>query len=107
MTWLAVGVFVVAYGLIASDKVSRVAIALAGGAVLLAVGVLGPADAFFSQETGIDWNVIFLLFGMMVIVGVIKQTGLFDYLAIWAAKRARGRPFRILVALVTITNWRR
>jgi Na+/H+ antiporter NhaD/arsenite permease-like protein len=50
MTWLAVGVFVVAYGLIASDKVSRVAIALAGAAVLLlAVGVLGADDAFFSD----------------------------------------------------------
>jgi Na+/H+ antiporter NhaD/arsenite permease-like protein len=103
MTWLAVGVFVVAYGLIASDKVSRVAIALAGGAVLLAVGVLGPADAFFSQETGIDWNVIFLLFGMMVIVGVLRQTGVFEFVAIWAAKRARGQPFRVMTLLCLMT----
>jgi Na+/H+ antiporter NhaD/arsenite permease-like protein len=103
MTWLAVGVFVVAYGLIASDKVSRVAIALAGGAVLLAVGVLGPADAFFSQETGIDWNVIFLLFGMMVIVGVLRQTGVFEFVAIWAAKRAKGQPFRVMTLLCLMT----
>jgi Na+/H+ antiporter NhaD/arsenite permease-like protein len=103
MTWLAVGVFVVAYGLIASDKVNRVAIALAGGAVLLAVGVLGPADAFFSQETGIDWNVIFLLFGMMVIVGVLRQTGVFEFVAIWAAKRARGQPFRVMTLLCLMT----
>jgi len=59
--------------------------------------------AFFSEETGVDWNVIFLLLGMMVIVSVIKQTGVFDYVAIWAAKRARGRPFAVMVLLVLIT----
>jgi Na+/H+ antiporter NhaD/arsenite permease-like protein len=59
--------------------------------------------AFFSSETGVDWNVIFLLLGMMVIVGVLKQTGIFEYLAIWAAKRAKGRPFRLMVLLVVIT----
>jgi di/tricarboxylate transporter len=50
-----------------------------------------------SERYGIDWDVIFLLLGMMVIVGVVKQTGLFDYLGIWSANRAGGRPFRILV----------
>ena len=103
MAWLAVAVFVVAYGLIASDKVSRVAIALAGAAVLLAVGVLGPSDAFYSEETGIDWNVIFLLFGMMVIVGVLRQTGVFEFVAIWAAKRAKGQPFRVMTLLCLMT----
>ncbi|MFI9846699.1 ArsB/NhaD family transporter, partial [Nonomuraea sp. NPDC051941] len=52
---------------------------------------------------GEERNVIFLLLGMMVIVGVLKQTGVFEYLAIWAAKRARGRPFRLMVLLVLIT----
>jgi Na+/H+ antiporter NhaD/arsenite permease-like protein len=47
--------------------------------------------------------VILLLLGMMIIVGVIRQTGLFEYLAIWSAKRARGRPFTILVLLCLIT----
>ena len=40
---------------------------------------------------------------MMVIVGVLRQTGVFEYLAIWAAKRARGRPFRMMVLLSLIT----
>ena len=40
---------------------------------------------------------------MMVIVGIIKQTGIFDFLAIWAAKRSRGKPFRLMVMLMTIT----
>ena len=68
--------------------------------------VIGAADAesaFFSRETAVDWNVIFLLLGMMILVGVIRQTGLFEYLAIWTAKRARGRPFRIMASLVLIT----
>lgn len=40
---------------------------------------------------------------MMVIVGVVKQTGLFDFLAIWAAKRSQGKPFRLMVMLMLIT----
>jgi Na+/H+ antiporter NhaD/arsenite permease-like protein len=103
MIWVAVAVFVVAYGLIATDKVNRVVIAMAGAAVLLAIGVLGAEDAFFSQETGIDWNVIFLLFGMMVIVGVLRQTGVFEFVAIWAVKRAKGRPFRVMTLLCLMT----
>ena len=100
---LAVGVFLGAYALIASEKVNRVAVALGGAGLMLTLGLLSSADAFHSERFGIDWDVIFLLLGMMVIVGVIKHTGLFDYLAIWSAKRAGGRPFRILVTLTTIT----
>jgi Na+/H+ antiporter NhaD/arsenite permease-like protein len=100
---LAVAVFLGAYALIASEKANRVAVALTGAGLMLALGLLSSEDAFHSEEFGIDWDVIFLLLGMMIIVGVIKQTGLFDYLAIWSAKRARGQPFRILATLVTIT----
>jgi Na+/H+ antiporter NhaD/arsenite permease-like protein len=60
-------------------------------------------DAFHSERLGVDWNVVLLLLGMMVIVGVLRHTGLFEYLAIWSAKRARGRPFRVLVMLIVIT----
>ena len=101
--WVTVVVFVVVYVLIATEKINRVVAALAGAGVVLAIGVMGPGDAFFSEETGIDWNVIFLLFGMMVIVGVLRQTGVFEFVAIWAAKRARGRPFRVMTLLCLIT----
>ena len=70
---------------------------------LLALGIVDADDAFFSHETGIDWNVIFLLFGMMIIVGVLRQTGVFEYIAIWAAKRANGSPLRIMILLVLVT----
>ncbi len=100
---IAITVFVVAYGFIASDRVSKTLVALCGGAIVLAVGVVGADDAFFSHETGIDWNVIFLLFGMMIIVGVLRQTGIFEYIAIWSAKRANGSPLRIMILLVLVT----
>ena len=70
---------------------------------ILALTVVDADDAFFSHETGIDWNVIFLLFGMMIIVGVLRQTGVFEYIAIWAAKRANGSPLRIMILLVLVT----
>jgi Na+/H+ antiporter NhaD/arsenite permease-like protein len=103
MMIVAIIVFSIVYVLIATERINRVVAALAGAGVILAVGVVGSDDAFFSKDTGIDWNVIFLLFGMMVIVGVLKQTGVFEYVAIWAAKRAKGRPFRVMALLCLIT----
>lgn len=100
---LATIVFVVTYVLIATERVHRVAAALGGAAAMVLIGVVDADSAFHDRETAIDWNVIFLLLGMMLLVGVIRQTGLFEYLAIWAAKRARGRPFRIMVSLVVLT----
>ena len=99
----AITVFVGAYVLIATEWVHRVRAALGGAAVMFLIGATTGDEAFFSAETGVDWNVVLLLFGMMVVVSVVKQTGLFDYLAIWAAKRAKGRPYRLLVLLCLIT----
>ncbi|NUW39010.1 ArsB/NhaD family transporter [Nonomuraea rhodomycinica] len=101
--WLAVAAFLGAYALIATEKVHRVAAALGGAAIMLVIHATAAGPAFFSERTGIDWNVVFLLLGMMIIVGVLKRTGVFEYLAIWAAKRARGRPYRLMVLLVVIT----
>ncbi|MEV4823296.1 ArsB/NhaD family transporter [Micromonospora sp. NPDC049274] len=103
LAWIAVAVFVAAYVLIATEKINRVAVALGGASIMLAIGATDAEHAFFSEEAGIDWNVIFLLLGMMLIVGVLKRTGLFEYLAIWSAKKARGRPFPIMVILVVVT----
>jgi Na+/H+ antiporter NhaD/arsenite permease-like protein len=101
--WLAVAVFAAAYVLIATEKVHRVAASLGGAAVMVVIGASGAHEAFFSEDTGVDWNVIFLLLGMMIIVGVLRQTGVFEYLAVWASKRARAKPFRVMVMLVVIT----
>ena len=103
MAAFAVVVFVTAYILLVTEKVHRVAASLGGAALMLAAGVINAEDAFFSKETGVDWNVIFLLLGMMIIVGVLKETGIFEYLAIWSAKKAKGRPFRVMATFVLLT----
>ncbi|MER0479962.1 ArsB/NhaD family transporter [Streptomyces sp. Edi2] len=102
-SWAAIVVFVGAYALIISEKIHRVAVALGGAGLMLVIGATDDASAFYSAESGIDWNVIFLLMGMMMIVGVLKKTGLFEYLAIWSVKRARAKPFRVMAMLVVIT----
>jgi Na+/H+ antiporter NhaD/arsenite permease-like protein len=100
----AIGIFLGAYVLIATERwASRTAAALGGAALVLAFGISDVHAAFFDEHTGVDWNVVFLLFGMMVIVSVMRETGVFEYLAIWAAKRAGGRPYRLMVLLVLIT----
>ncbi|OEV09367.1 putative tyrosine transporter P-protein [Streptomyces sp. Amel2xB2] len=103
--WLAVGVFVTSYVLIATERVHRVTAALGGAAVMLVIGATEPKHAFFSEHAGIDWNVIFLLLGMMLIVAVLKRTGIFEYAAIWAVKRAKGRPYRLMVLLILTTGF--
>ncbi|MCZ0984765.1 SLC13 family permease [Streptomyces diastatochromogenes] len=102
-SWAAIVVFVGAYALIISEKIHRVAVALGGAGLMLAIGATDDVSAFYSEDSGIDWNVIFLLMGMMMIVGVLKKTGMFEYLAIWAVKRARAKPFRVMAMLVVIT----
>ncbi|MEQ7128201.1 ArsB/NhaD family transporter [Actinopolymorpha sp. B11F2] len=100
---LPVAVFALAYVLIVHDRLPRTMIALVGAGIVAAAGVVGAHDLFYSEHTGIDWNVIFLLLGMMIIVGVLRQTGVFEFLAIWAAKRARGQPYRLMVLLCVLT----
>ncbi|NDU72152.1 hypothetical protein GWI34_05880 [Actinomadura sp. DSM 109109] len=103
MAIAAVVIFVVAYVLIASEKIHRTAVALGGAGLMLLFHITDAEKAFFSTESGVDWNVIFLLLGMMVIVSVLRQTGVFEFVAIWAAKRARGKPYRLMVMLAVIT----
>ena len=103
LTSAAISIFLVSYALIATERVHRVAAALGGVAGMVVIGLVDAETAFFEPETGIDWNVIFLLFGMMVIVGVLKQTGLFEFLALWAARTSGGHPYKLLVLLVLVT----
>src|SRR3954452_18292942 len=104
LAWVAVIVFCTAYVLIATEKINRMAVALGGASIMFAIGATDPEHAFFSEDAGIDWNVIFLLLGMMLIVGVLKRTGLFEYVAVWAAKKTRGRPFPIMVMFIVVTG---
>lgn len=103
MAIVAILIFVVAYFLLATELVHRTKVALAGAGLMLLLHITDAEKAFFDDHTGIEWNVIFLLFGMMVIVSVLRRTGVFEYVAIWAAKQARGKPYRLMVMLCLLT----
>ena len=99
----AATVFVVAYALITTERFNKTMVALAGATAMFFLPVINSHEVWYSETTGIDWDVIFLLLGMMIIVGVVRQTGVFDYVAIWSAKRAKGSPLRIMILLVLVT----
>ncbi|MEB3030947.1 ArsB/NhaD family transporter [[Mycobacterium] nativiensis] len=103
MTFLAVAVFLTAYAFIAADRINKTLVALTGAAAVVILPIIDSDDIFYSHNTGIDWDVIFLLLGMMIIVSVLRQTGVFEYVAIWSAKRAKGSPLRIMILLVLVT----
>ena len=73
MAIVALGVFIVAYTLIATERIHKVKVALGGAAVVLALGIVDSQDVFYSHETGIDWDVIFLLLGTMVIARLVAS----------------------------------
>jgi Na+/H+ antiporter NhaD/arsenite permease-like protein len=95
----SVTVFVAVYALIISEKIHRTVLAMVGGMLLVVFGVLSQERAIHH----IDFNTIGLLVGMMLIVGVTAETGLFRYLAIWAAKKVGGDPVKLFYALATLT----
>jgi Na+/H+ antiporter NhaD/arsenite permease-like protein len=95
----AIGIFVVALGLIVSEKVHRTKVALAGAVAIVASQTIEQEDAI----AAIDFNTIGLLAGMMLIVRLTETTGLYTYLAIRAGQLAQGRPLLVVVALAGST----
>ena len=101
--WVATTIFILAYALIISEKIHKTIVALTGAALMIVLGIVTQEDAFHSPELGVDWNVIFLLFSMMVIINIMRPTGIFEYIAIKSAKFAKGRPFRIMAVFSVVT----
>ncbi len=97
--FVAGGIFLVAYGLIASERFDRTLIALLGGLLVVVLGVIDQEEAF----AAIDFNVIFLLAGMMVLAGGLSRTGFFEYVAGYAIHFSQGKPFRLLIILAILT----
>ncbi|WP_152395324.1 ArsB/NhaD family transporter [Paenibacillus guangzhouensis] len=95
----AIGIFLVIYGLIISEKIHRTILAMIGAVLMVALGIVDQDTAIHH----IDFNTLGLLVGMMIIVGITAKTGLFKYIALKAAKIAKGKPRRIMIALVVIT----
>ena len=101
--WTATTIFIVAYILIITEKVHKTVVALSGASLMLLLGVLTQHEAFNVEELGVDWNVIFLLLSMMIIVDLMKPTGVFEYVAIKSAKMGRGSPVKILAIFAVVT----
>lgn len=97
--WVASGLLLVTYAAVISERVNRAVVALLGATLMVALGILTQEEAV----AGVDFNTIGLLIGMMVIVAVTRRTGLFEYLAIGAAKLVRARPAAIMVMLQVVT----
>ena len=98
-TSIAVTIFIIAYALIISEKVHRTIVGVFGAMLMIMFGIL-------SQETAIhhiDFNTLGLLMGMMIIVNITAETGLFNYLAIWAAQKVKAQPMKLLLALAALT----
>ncbi|MCD9025538.1 ArsB/NhaD family transporter [Cohnella silvisoli] len=95
----AIGIFLVIYALIITEKIHRTIVAMIGGILMVVFGIVDQETAMHH----IDFNTLGLLIGMMIIVSVTADTGVFKYIAVVASKKAKGDPVRILIALILIT----
>jgi Na+/H+ antiporter NhaD/arsenite permease-like protein len=96
---IGLAIFVATYAAIATERIHKTIAAMAGGVLMILLGIVTQEQAF--EE--IDFNVIFLLAGMMILAGIIRKTGVFGWIAVRAARFAGGDPFRILIILSIIT----
>lgn len=87
------------YAVLILDKLNQAVIALVGACLMVLLGVVNQHQAF----AGIDLNTIFLLIGMMIIVGLTKRSGLFQFVAIYAARAVGGSPRALLAVLGILT----
>ena len=99
-TFIALIIFIATLIFVSLEKINRTVIALSGALLFILLKILNQQEAF----SAIDFNTIGLLTGMMVMVSVIKRTGLFQYLAIKISKLAHGNIFYLLFFLSIITG---
>src|ERR687893_2831546 len=99
MMLFALAVFAVVLFVFAVDLVHRTPAALAGGILLVIVGAIGQEEAI----EAVHWETLGLLVGMMILVGILKESGIFGYLAIKSAQAAGGRPGLVLIYLAGVT----
>ena len=97
--WASTIVLLVVYSIIVTEKINRAIIALLGAGLMIQLGLLDQVEAV----KGIDFNTIALLTGMMILVSVSRKSGMFQYLAVWSAKKAKAEPWGILLMLSVTT----
>ena len=97
--WVAAVLFVGAYVTIVTEKVNRAIVALIGAGLMILSGVLTQEEAI----AGVDFNTLGLLLGMMLIVNITQKCGVFQFVAIWSAKKVKAQPWGILLMMATVT----
>lgn len=101
--WIATTIFLLVYGLIVTDKIHKTILALVGASLMILLRIVTQEEAFTSTDLGVDWNVVFLLISMMIIINIMRPTGVFEYIAIKSAKVAKGKPFAIMAIFSVVT----
>jgi len=97
--WVSSILFIATYAVIVSEKVNRAIVSLLGAGLMVMLGILNQETAI----SGIDFNTLGLLTGMMVIVTITKRSGIFQYIAVWSAKKVKANPWGILLMLSVVT----
>ena len=98
--YLAIFIFLMTYVGIMSEKIHRTICALAGGGAMIYFGLVTQEQAITEF---IDFNTLGLLTGMMILISVVKQSGFFQVLALWALKKSKGSPRELLILLSIVT----
>ena len=96
---IATAIVIIAYVVLFTEKVNRAVVALLAATVMIFTGILTQDTAL----DGIDFNTLALLIGMMTIVGVSERSGIFQYVAIWSAKKVKANPRGLLIVLAIVT----
>jgi Na+/H+ antiporter NhaD/arsenite permease-like protein len=102
--YVSLFIFALTFGLIISEKIHRTVIGFFGAVAMVIFGMVG---GFYTPEqalAAIDFNTIGLLMGMMVLIAILEETGAFQYLGIYTAKKTKGNPWKLVVALGTLTT---
>jgi len=97
--WLSTGLLIVSYVVLLSERINRTVVALLGAGMMIITGVISQNQAI----AAVDFNTIALLTGMMIIVAITRTSGVFEYVAIWAAKKVKADPMGILIVLSLVT----
>ena len=97
--WVSTILFVATYAVVVSERVNRAIVAGLGAGLMVTTGVLNQQQAV----AGVDFNTLGLLTGMMVLVAITRRCGVFQYVAIWSAKKVEARPWGILLMFSVVT----
>ncbi len=100
---IAISIFAITFFFILTERIHRTVIGLFGAVTMVLAGIY--LDFYHPEDLleVIDFNTLGLLFGMMLLVGMLEHTGLFQYLGIWTAKKTKGSPWLLMVGLGAIT----